>query len=557
MDNTKNYVRQNNNIVLLVCDFYETKQIPTEMTCKKENLALFPVANIPLIEYILKSLHDQRLNNVIVTGKNIKAVEKHVKSLEMSTKMNFAFMEVDGASLGDVLRGMSDSDCDISDLLILYANHYTNFNLNLLFEKHRQSDFLMTLFLHQANSNSKINHFYGTRRDEIIFYEKCINGKYNTGHIKDTLETYSTVDFQFNLSSPTIGVISSDVLSIFAENFDYTSLGDLLEGLLAFNPFNHKIGFVRSCNGDLLHEDSSSINDALMRISFEAKFGYSREIITLYDYYKFNEDVRGGKFEDISKFKLRIAGETKGMTHCEGNYFYDVPDGYTNELLNYTETKVQNTVLGSNNRFKDNFRLNNCFVGSGCTISGNISKCIVWDDIDLSQDLNGYIVFSENKKISFDHLEIEIEIEEQVRATSTFFDDLVGYLKECLEEVYLERVEIEEVIKQVNMLRIIWNASDLDLIEAFAVFLTDIVSPEDVEDSAISASFFFPILEGSVNTPEKQEELLVHIYNQIRDKDPEFRKKVFCIYGYQLFEDGVISRPVFKEYNMLVKKGLL
>lgn len=552
MDKTKNFVRLNSNIVLLVCDFYETRQIPTEMTNKKDNLTLFPVANIPLIEYILKSLHEQKLVNVIVTGKSIKAVEEHIKTQEVFEKMNLAFMDVDGANLGDVLRNMNDLDYDIQDLLVMYANHYTNFNLNHLFEKHRRSSFLMTLFLHQANSNSKINHFYGTKEDEIVFYEKCINGKYNINHLKEALETQKTVDFKFNLSSPTIGVISSDVLSLFGENFDYTSLGDLLEGLLAFNPFNHKVGVIEEGGDELI--------DSFLRMNCNNTNWYSREIITLYDYYKFNEDVKSGRFVDISKYKLRVDGEMKRLTHYAGNYFYDIPEGYTNELLisnDSTQDKVQNTVLGSNNRFKNDFRLNDCFVGSGCTISGNISKCIVWDDIDVSQDLSGYIVFSEDRKIPFNHLEIEIEMEEETKATSNFFDDLVGYLKECVDDVQIERLEIEEVVKQVNMLRIIWNASDLDLIEAFAVFLTDIVSPDDVEDSAINASFFFPVLEGSVNTTAKQENLLVNIYNQIRDKSPDFRKRVFCIYGYQLFEDGVISRPVFKEYNMLVKKGLL
>jgi translation initiation factor eIF-2B subunit epsilon len=278
---------------------------------------------------------------------------------------------------------------------------------------------------------------------------------------------------------------------------------------------------------------------------------YSREIITLFDYFIFNEDVKSGSFVDISDYPRRVDGEFKKLTFYQGNYFYDLFLFMDNNVI------VNNTVLGTKNRLNNDSKLENCFVGDGCTINGNISKCIVWDDIHINQDLDGYIVFSKDHKIPFTHLEIEMDLEEEVIDTTNFFDDLVGYLKDCLDSVRKDKIQIEEVIKQVNMLRIIWNASDLDLIEAFSVFLTDIVSPEDVEDSAINGSFFFPILENTVNTPKKQQELLVLIWTQMKDLDLDFKKNVFCIYAYQLFEDGVISRSVYKEYNMLVLKNLL
>ena len=79
MDLTKEYLYNKEKIVLLVCNFYETSEIPTSIFGIKDNLALFPVANIPLIEYILTNLYDQNFRNVILTGKHFESVLNYIR----------------------------------------------------------------------------------------------------------------------------------------------------------------------------------------------------------------------------------------------------------------------------------------------------------------------------------------------------------------------------------------------------------------------------------------------------------------------------------------------
>lgn len=542
--NIKNFIRENREIVLLICDFYETKHIPVEMTSLKKNLSLFPVANIPMIEYVLSSLWDQKFLNVVLAGNGCSEVLEHVRRTEVGEKMSIVSLDCDGKSLGDLMRDIDDNGFEFDELLVIYANHYTNYLLRNILNRHREdSSLAMTLFLHQNESNSKVSHLYGFRSNEVVFYNRCVNGKYDSEKVRGAVERDGTVEFMANLSSPTIAVVSSAVFPLFTENFDFQTLGDLVGGILAFNAYNLKIMCCRQ--GDM------DVSGDLEHLNLEPRNGfYSREIVTLYDYFKFNEDVREGKAVDLLRFKCSNSGDLLSLVQVESNFFFDTPEMEFHE-------PISNTVIGCDLKFKMNYFIKDSVVGHGCFIGGNIDRCIIWDDVSIQEDFIDHIVFSEGRVIHHNHLEDEadehMEKEDVPRRGTSFFDDVVVYLQSVVEKDDLEKVDMDDVVKQITLLRIVRNASDLDLIEAFSMFLVEMIDLDDIDGSTIRASMFFPVLEGHTEEKERQEMLMDLVIQGLGWCPHTVKRNVVFKYGYLLVEDGIISRSVFKRYNSILK----
>ncbi|KHN69655.1 subunit of translation initiation factor 2B [Ordospora colligata OC4] len=543
--NIKKFIRENREIVLLIYDFYETRHIPMKMTDLKKNLSLFPVANVPLLEYILSSLCDQQFFNVILAGSGCKEVISHAIKIDVSGRMNIATLDCEGKSLGDLMRYIDDNGLDFDDLLVIYANHYTNYPLKNILERHRKGkDVIMTLFLHPSESNSNVSHLYGLDWNEVVFYSKCVNEVYDEKKVVEAVLENGTIEFTAGLSSPTIAVVSSKIFPLFTENFDFGTLGDLVKGVLAFNAYNFK---VMCC----IQGQADGIEEGISGMDIERKSGfYSKEIVTLYDYFKFNEDVREGKAVDLRKFRWRGTDRFQSFVQIQSNFFDDEPNEPDAELYE----PISNTVVGCDLKFVMNRFIRDSVVGHGCFIGGNVDRCIVWDDVCVEDDFMDHIMFSEGQMFHCSHLEEDEEEEEYCNKERTsFFDDVLVYMMDVAQRDYVEEIDIEDVVKQITLLRIMWNASEVDLIEAFSIFLVEIVEEEDVDGSTIKGSMFFPVIEEHMYEIERQEMLMSLVLQGLSEYSKIVRRNVVNRYGYLLFDDGIISCSVMKKYNALVK----
>ena len=115
--------------------------------------------------------------------------------------------------------------------------------------------------------------------------------------------------------------------------------------------------------------------------------------------------------------------------------------------------------------------------------------------------------------------------------------------------------DMDEVLRQVSLLRISWNASNLDLIEAFGMFLCQTYDADDFESIIIKTSCFFPIIHGITDDPNAQDLLLTSLNDHLKEEDIKRKKEFVIRYGFIFLEDGLISRSVIKKYRHLMRKN--
>jgi translation initiation factor eIF-2B subunit epsilon len=153
--------------------------------------------------------------------------------------------------------------------------------------------------------------------------------------------------------------------------------------------------------------------------------------------------------------------------------------------------------MGYRSTVKDDLNVKTSVVGNKCKIKGNIKGCIVWDDVCVCTDLLDCVVFSSDDngvaEINVVEKSEESGNEEEVAKDVTFFKDILDYLNSIVKSTEKTRVNMEEISRQVSLLRIVWNASDLDLVEAFSIFLVNMINPDDVDGSTIGVSVYFSL----------------------------------------------------------------
>lgn len=544
MDLNREYLYNKEKIVLLVCDFYETSQIPRSMYEIKDNLALFPIANVPLIEYILANLADQHFKNVIVAGKNIESVMRHLKDTKFLETLCIRALKCDGHSLGDVFRTIDRLGLEFPDLIMMYANHYTNVSLNKLLKRHKRSKgAIMTLFTHNSDSNDINTHLYATKHGEVLYYEKTQSTKVSKQDIISCARSHKHIEVSTAYSSPTIAVISNGVFPLFTEHFDFETLGDFMVGILSAGVYSFKVQMVTQ--DDLLGKspeyqvsaeftteyystDSSysTVYTETLYCSEEPEIHYSIEVNTLLDYYKMNNDVVARSF---SIFRL-----PKRPDCIKGNV--------------KKSTVVYNSIVGEKS-----------------SIEGNIRNCIVWDNCHVCDDYDGYILFTDGKMFNSFHLESdppsEPSPEDYLGAdklkSDTFFGDFNAYLNSCIYHPKFYDLDLNDVFKQISLLRIVWNASKTEVIEAFASFFVDTVDPSNLEDSISRASVFFGVLAEFVKTTDDQSFLMECMYDCLSDTDISagMKAQVFFNYAFLFVESGIIGKSVVKKYNKMHRAG--
>ena len=77
-------------------------------------------------------------------------------------------------------------------------------------------------------------------------------------------------------------------------------------------------------------------------------------------------------------------------------------------------------------------------------------------------------------------------------------------------------MDLNEVSKQLSLIRIVWNASSNELIEAFSMFSCEKIDFTNLDDNISKASYFFNILAIYITKLEDYEHLMDCMYYNLK-----------------------------------------
>ncbi|KAI5172699.1 translation initiation factor eIF-2B subunit epsilon [Pancytospora epiphaga] len=540
MEITREFITTALPVVLLVCDYYEVAKSAKDKMVR--DAALFPVGKVTLVDLILNNLAEQNFNNVIIAGRKIDPIVKHVSANWKDSGLNIAAYKSSGETLGDMLREMHSSRIEMGDVLIMYANTYTNMDLTMLWKRHKESNGrnILTLCTYEKNTTDDAVHVYGTNGCRVLFYQKLEGDKLDSEDIFHTLLKHKSISVDFMSSSPTIAVASPDVFTLFNDNFDYQTLGDLMVGELANEYQDGVFEIVKDSGPQILAELGAwccrgTESDRFMNVRgfTQPKRIYSREILTVHDLSNLIADVRHAlihKQAVIDSFSDKIPGGH--VVHVTGQ-FVDALDGPDNDDL--AERSLWDSLLTASDTSCD-----------ALGFSAMSSTLYNLNNIECDNGKNSF-------EISLDEEESEVAGKE----SQSFFVNVYCLLYSHVTSPTLYDTNIDDLNKQVSLLRIVWNASCSEAIEAFGQFFVKMLDLENLEDSLSKASVFFDILSTYIVSRQDEELLMETIYNNIHNIEYDLKVQILFNYGFLFVQSGVVDKSVVKRYNKMYKANVL
>ena len=547
-------IAYNQNIVFLLCDFYNDKYIPSRMYNVTDNLALFPVNNYPLIDYILQNLIEQNFMHVVLVGNKIESVIRHVMTGKFDILMNISYLSNDNIfgnvkytyildNIGQFFKTLLHYNLT-NDFLIYHANQYTTFNITLLKAFHEMNKAISTFYIFETSTNAPEFYTY-----EFLSTGKLIN-------IKKNNEKSCNISHKWN--SPGIAYCSPLICQVFNEVSDardLTQLIDELKDILAFDRFQFNclnteiINTIKSIDNKLTSQDtiedffvtnySFSYKTIEQILEYENNLIYlhgtryiNKEIITLMDYINFCKDIKPIKDELLSNERIQKVIK---------NFDKDTSDNNINEFessnFKVTTYKPEFQIIFS--PVKEEY-----FIEFG---TGELINCctVELDVVNI----------------------IETNVDENKLEKESFFDEVLTYLK---HKFVNKDTDIESILKNINLFKIFWNTSTEETLEVYIMFFMELIQEyihkkkekrefsnwEEIENIICDTTNYFCLIQNELNKNEELEfyfmEMLFELCKDI--VDDEFNNQVLYSYCYLFKACNIIKPHIIKLYRKKIKK---
>ncbi|KAM0687310.1 Translation initiation factor eIF-2B subunit epsilon [Conglomerata obtusa] len=567
-------------MVLLLCDFLENEQILDEINKEIINL---PICNIPLIRIALYNLKDQKFKNILICIKNEHSktyIEENILIEDLSN-LNCGFRIAN--DFNELMRDIDDSELRFDNYMLLPVTNITNIELwpfitDYSESKIKDDKIILNVQVFESEPKDEFVVYGVCKTREVMFYQRCSPDHELNERFYELLQKNNDVTYISNFSNPKIYVFGKEILALFNENFDFYSFEDLIESLLFLNIYDYKIMY-NFCNVKMFNYNlRSKFDNYFVEISSLKNFFDVNEFFRcseFLDNYELNKvSIKNNKEYGINSIQIEEQIEDKSTETLEESYYLlekfkissqneeDENDDFiihNNSFNNQCNTKnIINSVIGFNSIIKNNVTVNNCFIGRNCIINANIEKSVVMDNQIIDSTLSNKIVTYKNKMMKIPlhdkfHGRLNQKKDNQKRKDENFFTDVIFYLKDNKDDVINNKMQIIDVKKQINLFTIIWKASNNDLIEAISLFIIDFVDENNLDQSTIDISFFFPILIGRTENEETQMKLILQIHNGLKFDSKRKKNEAMIRIGYALMDDGIVSKDALN--NSRIMKG--
>lgn len=359
-------------------------------------LALFPLANKPLLAYTLDFLSSSGVQQIYVycchCSPQIKEYLANSKWGAKSSQCQITpIVSSDFTSLGDVLRDIDQKSLFETDFLLVSGDLVSNMSLQQALNEHRErrtkdkNKPLMTLLLHSCSPTHETRSAeddmivaLDSRTQQVLHYQKIGLTKKTKFEfpLKTLLQTEcSNIEFRYDFSDVGVAICSSQVPQLFTDNFDYQTKEDFIKGILINEEFL----------GNQIHIHTIK-RDFAARISTLHMYDtISKAVMSRWIYPYVPDNSFETSENQFSKKKESNSPplSSKLYRHLRRNvYIGDI------KSLGKDTSIEDNCVIGHDTVIGNNCKIRNSIIGFGCVIGDgvNIEGCYLWSDVTVKNN---------------------------------------------------------------------------------------------------------------------------------------------------------------------------
>ncbi|KAI3965036.1 hypothetical protein MKX01_013967 [Papaver californicum] len=352
---------------------------------------LLPLVNTPMIDYSLAWLKSSGVEQVFVVvcnGPHSKQIIDYLAKFErLSLDPKFTVTTIaprGSVSAGDALRFVYERDVIHGDFVLISGDTVTNMSLKQVLQDHKDRKKKDCNAIMTMGVIKKLKHLTGNNDDqlvmaihpntkELLYYDED-GADSNTDMVSTLgnkgllLDNPAAVQVRNDIEDCYIDVCSPEVLSLFADNFDYQHLrrhfvtGLLEDDIMGYRIYTQEI-------------DHSSY--AARVVNFRSYDTISKDIIQR-STYPLVPDIQ---FSGKRSIKLESQG-----TIYKGS---DIQISSSADVGPFT-------LVGSGTSIGDYSKISNSVIGNGCRIGSNVSieGSYVWDNVTIQDgcQLNNALV---------------------------------------------------------------------------------------------------------------------------------------------------------------------
>ncbi|GAB6019121.1 hypothetical protein CHUAL_013999 [Chamberlinius hualienensis] len=399
--------KENILFALLIADDFELGFGVLE---EDEPKILIPTVNSPVLDYTLEFLHASGIQEVVLFccshASKIKEYVNKFKSSNPTEGMTITVVISETCmSVGDAIRDVYDKRLLTDDFILIVGGVVSNIPMKPLIDRHKElkkkdkSTVMTTLFSRHSLSRGRRNVrttaiAFLEDSNRIVFLQQNQGSNSKVSVPLDVFLDNHNVNVCCDLIDCQISICSPEVLSLFADNFDYQTRNDFIKGVLVHEEV---LG-----NSVYLHivEDhyAASVND------LPAYKAVSRDIISRWVVPIAPELML--KFSSVIYKQLRHNIYKHSDALVKGcQLISDVVVGKKSTLgLNcvVTGTVIGNDCeIGSNVYLKDAFIWDGVKIGSNCNIESAIIayNARIGDDVKIYNSVLGRETTVESKSV--------------------------------------------------------------------------------------------------------------------------------------------------------------
>ncbi|XP_034825426.1 translation initiation factor eIF2B subunit epsilon [Maniola hyperantus] len=235
---------------VVLMDVFNNNFLPI---CNNKPMGLFPVAGVPLIDYVLESLVSGGVGETILfCCQDAPKIKDHIKKCKVDKVPWTLMMDVQimtseiCQTMGDVMREIDAAGMVRGFFVLLGVNTITNINFSALLEQHKQTckkdkGAAMTLVYkevaweHPLISNDKSFLLAADGNTQKVLIHEKYKPKSKDAMVSLPLEIvlqHSEVKLHHNLVDANIALCSPSVPPLFSDNFDFQTRSDFIHGIL-------------------------------------------------------------------------------------------------------------------------------------------------------------------------------------------------------------------------------------------------------------------------------------------------------------------------------------